>query len=100
MASNKKTRKGAKEMLKNEIIKKGTIHTVNLAEIEGDGSFPCPKCGTLISPEDETEEVYKILDTKVINDELVELLISCGTCGTTIRLTGFQQTMEEEGLTT
>ena len=49
--------------------------TVDLTKIDGDGSFPCPKCGAVISPEDETEEVYKIVDTKVINDELVELTI-------------------------
>jgi hypothetical protein len=53
-----------------------------------------PKCGTLISPDDETEEVYKILDTKVVGDELAELVISCGTCGTIVKLTGFQQIME------
>jgi hypothetical protein len=49
----------------------------------------------MISPEDETEEVYRIVDTKVYNDELVELVISCGTCGTHIKLAGFQQTVED-----
>jgi hypothetical protein len=48
----------------------------------------------MISPDDESEEVYKILDTKVVGDELAELVISCGTCGTVIKLTGFQQAME------
>ena len=73
--------------------KKGMLYTVNLTEIEGDGSFPCPKCATVISPEDETEEVYKIVDTKIVNDELVELVIMCGNCGSNIRLTGFQATI-------
>ncbi|TRO48296.1 hypothetical protein E2P60_01250 [Candidatus Bathyarchaeota archaeon] len=80
-------------MMKRSMSKKGLIYTVNLAEIEGDGSFPCPKCATVISPEDETEEVYKIVDTKIVNDELVELVITCGTCGSSIKLTGFQATI-------
>lgn len=63
-----------------------------MAAIDGDGSFACPKCGLSISPEDETEENYKILDTKVVNDELAELVIACGRCGSTIIITGFQET--------
>jgi hypothetical protein len=43
-----------------------------------------------ISPDDENEENYQILDTNVINDELAELDISCGKCGSVIKLTGFQ----------
>ena len=96
MASNKKTEKGEKKMINNEVIRKTAPYaTVDLTQIDGDGTFPCPKCGTVISPDDETEEVYKILDTKVVNDELVELVVSCGTCGTVIKLTGFQQSVED-----
>ncbi|MBN1358241.1 hypothetical protein JW988_05680 [Candidatus Bathyarchaeota archaeon] len=80
-------------MMKKSMSKKGIIYTVNLTEIEGDGSFPCPKCATVISPEDETEEIYKIVDTKIVNDELVELVIMCGNCGSNIKLTGFQGTI-------
>ena len=80
-------------MMKKSMSKKGIIYTVNLTEIEGDGSFPCPKCATVISPEDETEEIYKIVDTKIVNDELVELVIMCGNCGSNIKLTGFQATI-------
>jgi hypothetical protein len=76
------------------MMKKNVSYTIDLTQIEGDGSFPCPKCGTVISPEDETEEVYKIVDTKIINDELVELVIMCGKCGSNIKLTGFQATIE------
>jgi predicted RNA-binding Zn-ribbon protein involved in translation (DUF1610 family) len=83
-----------KNMMKKTMSKKGLIYTVDLTEIEGDGSFPCPKCATMISPEDETEEVYKIVDTKIVNDELVELVITCGTCGCNIKLTGFQATID------
>jgi len=81
-------------MMKKAASKKSVSYTIDLTKIEGDGSFPCPKCGTIISPEDETEEIYKIVDTKVINDELVELIVMCGNCRSNIKLTGFQQTIE------
>ncbi|MGA3290200.1 MAG: hypothetical protein ABSD42_08190 [Candidatus Bathyarchaeia archaeon] len=70
--------------------KNDSEYRINLVAIDGDGSFPCPKCGMSISPEDETEKSYKILETKVINEELAELVIACGKCGSTIILTGFQ----------
>ncbi len=53
-----------------------------------------PNAVCAISPEDETEENYQILDTKVVNDELAELVVSCGKCGSIIRLTGFQQDID------
>ncbi len=74
--------------------KKVAAYMIDLSKIEGDGSFPCPECGTVISPEDESEEVYKIINTKVINDELVELVIVCNKCKTSSKLTGFQPTIE------
>jgi hypothetical protein len=81
-------------MMKKTADKKGTLFTIDLTTIEGDGAFPCPKSGTMISPEDESEEVYRIVDTKVVNDELVELVVMCGTCGSTIKLAGFEQAIE------
>jgi hypothetical protein len=81
-------------MMKKSMSKKSVPYTIDLTQIEGDGSFPCPKCGTVISPEDETEEIYKIVDTKIVNDELVELVITCGKCRSNIKLTGFQATIE------
>jgi predicted RNA-binding Zn-ribbon protein involved in translation (DUF1610 family) len=81
-------------MMKKSITNKNAAYTIDLTKIDGDGSFPCPKCGTVISPEDETEEIYKIADTKIIDDELVELVIICGTCGSSIKLTGFQPAIE------
>ena len=81
-------------MMKKSMSKKNVSYTIDLTQIDGDGSFPCPKCGTVISPEDETESVYKIVDTKVINDELVELVIMCSECSSNIKLTGFQQAIE------
>jgi predicted RNA-binding Zn-ribbon protein involved in translation (DUF1610 family) len=95
MVSSKKAKKGAKDMLKKEFknSSQSSIYTIDLTQIEGDGSFACPICGTMISPDDESEEVYTIVDTKVVNDELLELVISCGTCRTMVRVTGFQQTV-------
>ncbi len=91
MPSDKELNKGAKDMMKDSVIKKTGLYKIDLSQVEGDGSFPCAKCGTMISPDDESEEVYKIVDTKVVGDELVEVVISCNKCGTTIKLTGFQQ---------
>jgi predicted RNA-binding Zn-ribbon protein involved in translation (DUF1610 family) len=86
-----------KNMMKKSMTKKDVLYMIDLTKIDGDGSFPCPKCGNVISPEDETEHGYKIVNTKVINDELVELVIMCSECRSNIKLTGFQQTVE--GLT-
>ena len=66
-----------------------SVYVIDLTKIEGDGSFPCPKCGALISPDDETETVYTILETKMRGEELEELTIQCKVCGSKIRLTGF-----------
>jgi predicted RNA-binding Zn-ribbon protein involved in translation (DUF1610 family) len=77
-------------MMKKAVVKKSAAYTINLTAIEGDGAFQCPQCGTMISPDDETEETYKIVDTKIVNDEIVELVVMCGNCGSTIKLAGFQ----------
>ena len=49
----------------------------------------CPGCGIVISPEDETEDVYNILETKIRSDELEELVIQCKRCKSKTRLSGF-----------
>ena len=73
------------------------VYKVNLTEIHGEGDFPCPGCGILISPEDETEDVYRIVDTKVNGQDLEELVIQCNKCRSKIRLVGFK-VPELEGL--
>lgn len=78
-------------MMKKAAVKKGEIYTVDLTKIDGDGAFPCPKCGVMISPDDETEEIYQIVETKVKGDALAELILQCNKCGSTIRLVGFLQ---------
>ena len=76
-------------MMKKAEVKKSMAYEIDLTKIDGDGAFPCPKCGTVISPDDESEETYHIVDTKVKNDELAELLITCKKCRTIIKLVGF-----------
>ncbi|NWG10479.1 hypothetical protein HXY33_01820 [Candidatus Bathyarchaeota archaeon] len=76
-------------MMKKEAVKKNMTYTVDLTKIDGDGAFPCPKCGSIISPDDESEETYQIIETKVKDDELAELMLTCNKCGSAIKLTGF-----------
>jgi predicted RNA-binding Zn-ribbon protein involved in translation (DUF1610 family) len=77
-------------MMMKKLEKKDPEFKIDLGCVESDGSFSCPKCGMSISPDDENEENYQILDTNVVNDELAELDISCGKCGSVIKLTGLQ----------
>jgi len=81
-------------MMKKTSMKKEIAYTIDLTKIDGDGAFPCPKCGTMISPDDETDDTYHIVETKVKKDELAELILTCNKCGTTIRLTGFMSQPE------
>ncbi|MGQ9460395.1 MAG: hypothetical protein ACUVRA_04120 [Candidatus Bathyarchaeaceae archaeon] len=70
-------------------MKQPLVYKVDLTKIQGEGDFPCPSCGAVISPEDETEDVYSILETKVKGESLEELVIQCNKCGSKIRLVGF-----------
>ena len=70
-------------------MKQPLVYEVDLTKIKGEGDFPCPNCGVIISPEDETEDVYRILETKVKGQTLEELVIQCNKCGSKIRLVGF-----------
>lgn len=82
------------KMMKKTSMKKEIAYTVDLTKIDGDGAFPCPKCGTVISPDDETDDTYQIVETKVKKDELAELILTCNKCGTAIKLTGFMSSPE------
>jgi predicted RNA-binding Zn-ribbon protein involved in translation (DUF1610 family) len=81
-------------MMKKAEVKKSMAYEIDLTKIDGDGAFSCPKCGSVISPDDESEETYHIADTKVKNDELAELIIICNKCKTTIKLVGFMSQPE------
>jgi len=82
-------------MMRKTAVKKIGMYVVDLTKIDGDGAFPCPKCGAMISPDDETEEVYTLVRTKVRNDELAELVLVCNQCQSKIRLTGFLSPSEK-----
>ena len=64
-------------------------YKVDLTTIQGNGDFQCPKCGATISPDDETDEDYCVLEKKYKNNSLDELVIQCQKCRSEIRLTGF-----------
>ena len=66
-----------------------SVLKINLTELEGKGEFLCPYCGIRISPDDETENVYSILEPKVKNNVLIDLLIRCNKCSNKMLLTGF-----------
>jgi predicted RNA-binding Zn-ribbon protein involved in translation (DUF1610 family) len=80
-------------MMNKEAIEK-SMCTIDLTKLDGDGSFSCPKCGTLISPDDESEETYRIVKTEVKGDELSELVLACKKCKTVMKLTGFMSQPE------
>ena len=72
-----------------ELKAKTVLYEIDLTRIDGDGDFPCPKCGVKISPEDWSQSVYEIIETKIRNDKLEELLILCNKCESKIRLFGW-----------
>ena len=75
-------------------MKQINVHKLDLTEIDGNGDFPCPKCGTVISPEDSTEEKYSVLEPKTNGNGLEEVVILCKSCGSHIHLTGFSLLQE------
>jgi hypothetical protein len=70
-------------------MKQPLVFEVDLTKIQGDGDFPCSNCGVIISPEDETDDVYEVIETKVTGQSLEELVIRCKKCGSLLRLVGF-----------
>jgi predicted RNA-binding Zn-ribbon protein involved in translation (DUF1610 family) len=72
-------------------------YKIDLTTIEGGGDFPCPKCGILLSPDDESEEVYTIIETYIGDeDNLESMIIRCNKCKSTINLEGFTALLEED----
>ena len=70
-------------------------YKIDLIKIKGNGDFACSKCGTKISPDDQTEAVYSILGSKV-NSNGLEVMIRCNKCFSHIYLTGFSLLRELE----
>jgi hypothetical protein len=63
-------------------------YEIDLTKTDRNGAFPCPKCGAVISPADESKNVYSILETKLKGKTLEKLIIQC-KCGSEIHLGGF-----------
>jgi len=64
-------------------------YTVDLSKIKGRGEFVCPKCGIRVSPDDETENVYTLLEPVMKGNCLDKIILQCNKCGSQIHLTGF-----------
>jgi len=66
------------------------VYVIDLTRIDGAGDFQCPRCGAVISPEDETETTYSIQEVKMKkNEQLEKLIIRCNNCESIIHITGF-----------
>ena len=65
------------------------VYRFDLSRIQGNEDVLCPKCGVTLSPDDETEYKYCILEAKVRDNNLEEIIIQCQRCRSRIRLTGF-----------
>lgn len=74
-----------------------SLQTINLKIADKEGNFPCPNCGSVISPDDESEKVYSVLDT-TLDDEgnLDQMVIRCKVCKKKFTLEGFDILFEEE----
>jgi uncharacterized C2H2 Zn-finger protein len=66
------------------------------ADPRGEGAFPCPKCGVVIDPEDNTGEIYRIVEVRRKNEEVLQMVLKCNKCKSIIKLTGFQYFETEE----
>jgi predicted RNA-binding Zn-ribbon protein involved in translation (DUF1610 family) len=65
------------------------FHTIDPTKIRGKGNFRCPECQIEISPDDQTENAYTILEPVMKGNCLEKLIIRCKKCGTHIQLLGF-----------
>jgi hypothetical protein len=77
-------------------VQKIRCYRIDLAKTDGSGEFNCPKCGTEMSPDDETEDAYTILDTVMQEDCLHKIIVKCNKCGSQISLVGFGLLKEKE----
>ena len=65
-------------------------YTVDLTKIKGKGKFKCPKCGFWISPDDNSEDNFIILETIMKGEYLEKLTLRCNKCESEIHLIGFE----------
>ena len=65
-------------------------YTIDLTKIKGEGKFKCPKCSAWISPDDNSEDNFIILETIMKGEYLEKLTLRCNKCESQIKLTGFK----------
>jgi len=65
------------------------FYTIDLTRVRGKGEVRCPRCKVEISPDDETEDTYTILEPVMKGDCLEKIVLQCNKCGSHIYLTGF-----------
>jgi len=70
-------------------MEQAQAYKVDLNKTDGNGDFPCPRCGNVISPDETAEESYSILEPKVNIHGLEEVVLCCNSCKSHIHLTGF-----------
>ena len=76
-------------------MKQPQVYKIDLTKIEGAGDFPCPGCGSIISPDDIDDEGYTILEARSNNDCLIELWLQCNKCRGEISVVGFDALEEQ-----
>lgn len=64
-------------------------YKLDLTKISGNGDILCPRCESTLSPDETMEKTYIIIEPKVNNHGLEEIVICCNKCKNIIHLTGF-----------
>jgi hypothetical protein len=77
--------------MKQKTVNQLTVYRMELDDINRNGSLPCPSCGAHISPEDQTEEVYTLLDVNMNGAGLEEIVIRCNRCQSQIYISSFSK---------
>jgi len=72
-------------------MKRRSVFKVDLTRIQGEGDFPCPSCGEIMSPDDESGIPYDVVKLDMKEDSLESLTIICNRCKSLIHLLGFEE---------
>ncbi len=75
--------------MKTRRVKQIHSYSVDQARTDKKGAFPCPCCGGFISPTDHSEKAFSILEARMTDRGLEEIVIRCNRCDSQINLTGF-----------
>jgi len=70
-------------------MQQAQAYKVDLTKTNENGDFSCPRCGSVISPDETNEETYSIIEPKVNSHGLEEVVLCCNKCKSQIHLTGF-----------